>query len=188
MPLTDARLSASSQLNRLTLIKNIKYLLPIFGFMLASCSPGGNRPKGVFSHLPDASNGVSLEVAESVDQQAAAEVAATSPTFSVSIDEDGASWMRAKLFFEKFLTTDSGSKTPVITKIMGRKWVLLSSPSVAGNYSYEVSKDELPGAYRYQVRCTQRNNLGQQQIAEMNARNVARFIRDGKLEISLLTR
>lgn len=163
-------------------------MVPLLACLLSSCSTGEGRPKGVFSHLPEASNGVSLEVAESVDQQAAAEVAATPPTFSVSIDEDSASWMRAKLFFEKFLTTESGTKTPVITKIMGRKWVLLSSPSVAGNYSYEVAKDELPGAFRYHVQCTQRNNLGQQQVAEMNARNVARFIRDGKLEISLLTR
>jgi hypothetical protein len=185
---SDARFCASSLLAQLKLLKDIRWILPLCGCVIASCSSGGVRPKGVFSHLPEASNGVSLEVAESVDQQAAAEVAATLPTFSVSIDEDGAYWMRAKLFFEKFLTTDSGSKTPVITKIMGRKWVLLSSPSVAGNYSYEVVKDELPGAYRYHVRCTPRNNLGQQHVAEMNARNVARFIRDGKLEISLLTR
>lgn len=169
------------------LFKNIRYIAPLIACILAACSSAGNRPKGVFTHLPETSDGVSLEVAESVDQQAAAEVAATSPTFSVSIDEDGVYWMRAKLFFEKFLTTDSGSKTPVITKIMGRKWLLLSSPSVAGNYSYEVAKDELPGAYRYHVRCTQRKNLGNQQVAEMNARNVARFIRNGKLEISLLT-
>jgi hypothetical protein len=128
-----------------------------------------------------------MEVTASVDQQAAQEIAAFSPKFTVPIDEESVVWSRAKLFLEKFLPT-TGVNTPVIMKIVGKRWVLASNPKIPGGYNYEISRDELPGSYRLHVRCTPKSNAFSTQAAEMNARNVARFLKEGKLEVSLLAK
>ena len=159
----------------------------ILSFSLLGCVSENSRPKGVFSHLPDTNHGISMEVAASVDQQAAQEIGAFPAQFIIPIDEEPVVWSRAKLFLEKFLPT-TGVTTPVIMKVVGKRWVLASNSKIPGGYGYEISRDELPGSYRLSVKCVPKSKEFSQQAAEMNAKNVARFLKEGRLEVSLLAK
>jgi hypothetical protein len=91
-------------------------------------------------------------------------------------------WERARFFFEKYVAREE-SRAPVVSKVIGTRWALTNGKN--GPYVYEVWKDSVSKGFKYTVRCTAQNG-GQVQEAQMNAGNLARFIREGKLEVSLL--
>ena len=107
----------------------------------------------------------------------------TPTVFSVPFADDPYSWERARFFLENYIGSSSGH-TSVVTRVVGDRWSLASNPTVQ-QYVYEVSKDAGEGAYTYQVSCIPGTG-GDINQAVLNAGNLARFIREGKLEISLL--
>ena len=134
------------------------------------------------SILPDSAKG-SYRVEESIEDAALKEIQATPTRFSVSYGDDRYSWERAQLFFGKYITHGK----PPLTKIVGKNWTLSNATTQQGKYNFTVQKIEASKNYEYVVGCTARVG-GDTRTAELNARNFARFIRDGKLEVSLLDR
>jgi hypothetical protein len=124
-----------------------------------------------------------LEVSATPEEQARQEVVQTPTVFSVPFADDPYSWERARFFLENYIGSSSGH-TSVVTRVVGDRWSLASNPTVQ-QYVYEVSKDAGEGAYTYQVSCIPGTG-GDINQAVLNAGNLARFIREGKLEISLL--
>lgn len=124
-----------------------------------------------------------LEVSATPEDQARQEVVETPTVFAVAFADDPHSWERAKFFLENYIGSSSGH-TSVVTRVVGDRWSLASNPTVQ-QYVYEVSKDAGEGGYTYQVSCVPGTG-GDQNQAALNAGNLARFIREGKLEVSLL--
>jgi hypothetical protein len=124
-----------------------------------------------------------LEVSATPEEQARQEVLITPTVFSVPFADDPYSWERARFFLENYVGGESRHASAV-TKVVGDRWSLASNPAVQ-QYSYEVSKDAGEGGFTYQVSCVAGvgGDVGQ---AGLNAGNLARFIREGKLEVSLL--
>jgi hypothetical protein len=111
-------------------------------------------------------------------------VLSTPTEFDVSIEQDRYAWERARFFLENYSGTE-GEPHNAVVKVVGSRRGLGSAPSTANQYSYEVFKDFYAGGYRYSVNCVAGPGGASQQAA-LNAGNLARFIRDGKLEVSLL--
>jgi hypothetical protein len=153
---------------------------------ISGCQNLVPRPKGAISHLPEGSQGVTLEVAKTVDDQARELVANTQTYFQMNLDDAPAAWDRAKLFLEKYLSAD-GSRAGVVTKIVGARWGLSNGSSSTGSYVYEVWREDVQDGYKFKVSCKPKQGASAQ-LAELNARNLARFIQDGRLELSLLAR
>jgi hypothetical protein len=124
-----------------------------------------------------------LEVEATTEDQAREEVLATPTVFNVSFEDDVYSWERARFFLENYVGAAAGH-TSAVTKVVGARWSLESNPTLEG-YKYEVSKDSVEGGFTYQVVCVTAET-GDPAQAALNAGNLARFIRDGKLEVSLL--
>jgi hypothetical protein len=130
-----------------------------------------------------------LEVAATTEDQARDEVLATPTVFRVAFEDDVYSWERARFFLENYVGASNGHSSAV-TKVVGSRWSLESNPGLAG-YQYEVAKDLGDGGFTYRVTCAPATSNGAQGAgdpaqAALNAGNLARFIRDGKLEVSLL--
>ncbi len=126
-----------------------------------------------------------LEVSATPEEQARQEVVETPTVFNVPFADDPHSWERARFFLENYLGGESGHASAVM-RVVGDRWSLVSNPGVQP-YSYEVAKDVGDGGFTYQVSCTSGVG-GDPSQAALNAGNLARFIREGKLEVSLLSR
>jgi len=124
-----------------------------------------------------------LEVSATPEDQARQEIVETPTIFTVAFADDPHSWERARFFLENYIGSVAGH-TSVVTRVVGDRWSLASNPTVQ-QYLYEVSKDFAEGGYTYQVSCVPGTG-GDHNQAALNAGNLARFIREGKLEISLL--
>jgi hypothetical protein len=162
----------------------MNFLLPLalvtLTFLTGCSSIPEARPGSIASIIK--ANQEGLEVEQTVDEQARAAVLGSPKTFVVSLDDDRMAWERARFFFEKYVTHEQ-SAAPVISKVIGARWALTNGKS--GRYTYEVWKDSVANGFKYTVRCAAQNG-GQAQEAQLNAGNLARFIREGKLEVSLL--
>jgi hypothetical protein len=148
--------------------------------LITGCSAPKPRAGSIASIIKANQDG--LEVEQTVDDQAREAVLASPRTFVISLDDDRMAWERARFFFEKYVARKE-SQAPVISKVIGSRWALTNGKD--GLYTYEVWKDSVVQGYKYTVRCTARNG-GQVQEAQLSAGNLARFIREGKLEVSLL--
>jgi hypothetical protein len=126
-----------------------------------------------------------LEVSATPEGQARQEVIDSPTLFSVPFADDPYSWERARFFLENYVGGDSGY-TSAVTRVVGDRWSLASNPGVQ-QYSYEVAKDAGESGFTYQVSCIP--GVGGDPVqAALNAGNLARFIREGKLEVSLLAK
>lgn len=124
-----------------------------------------------------------LEVAATTEDQARNEVLLAPTTFEVAFADDVHSWERARFFLENYVSGASGHNSAV-TKVVGVEWSLESNPALT-QYRYIVSKHALQGAFAYTVACVTGPG-GDPSQAALNAGHFARFIRDGRLEVSLL--
>ena len=124
-----------------------------------------------------------LEVSATPEDQARQDILNTPTVFTVGFEDDPYSWERAKFFLEKYAGGGAGHSS-VVTRIVGNRLSLASNPA-ATDFSYEVSKDPTEGGFNYHVACSAAGT-GDNNQAALNAGNLARFIRDGKLELSLL--
>lgn len=125
-----------------------------------------------------------LEVAETTQDQARNEVLSTPTEFDLTIEQDRYSWERARFFLENYVQAAQAPVIPV-TKVIGSRWALSSPPS-SDQYVYEVWREAIPDGFHYSVKCLASSDIADQSQALLNAANLARFVRDGKLEVSLL--
>jgi hypothetical protein len=139
-------------------------------------------PEGSISALVRASD-YGLEVAETSREQARQEILETPTSFDVQFEDDRNSWDRARFFLENYIGLPAGHSS-VVTRVVGSRWSLASNPAQAA-YAYEVAKDTTRTGFTYSVSCSPGAG-GTLSEAALNAANLARFIRDGKLEMSLL--
>ena len=95
--------------------------------------------------------------------------------FSMGIDEDNAAWMRTQLFFEQYLSGDG-------IKRKQDQYIATTS----GKYIYEVRRRVHRTSSEYSVICKVNSPEATSEKAEINAKNVSRFIRTGLLEMVLL--
>lgn len=161
-----------------TVCRGGMYLL----ILLASGCSGYRGPSRSASET--ALERVGLEVTATTEDQARADILQAPTTFEVGFEDDTYCWERARFFLENYSTERPGSHASAVTKIVGNRWSLVSNPSEA-KYQYEVSKDSSSNGYTYRVSCVVGEG-GDVVQASMNAGNFARFIREGKLEMSLL--
>jgi hypothetical protein len=150
---------------------------------LSGCSVEKVRD-GSIANLSHANAFEKLEVAATPEDQARDEILAAPTEFVVPIEQDRFAWERARFFLENY---GGGGGTPsnAVVKVVGSRRGLSSAPGPSP-YTYEVFKDFSGEGYRYSVRCVTTNGDGSD--AALNAGNFARFIREGKLEVSLLVR
>ncbi len=148
---------------------------------LNACSMGVS-PKGSIADVVGASQH-GLEVAATTEDLARSEVLQSPTDFDVTIEQDRYAWERTHLFLESYVDPQRAPVRP-ITKVVGSRWGL-ASPPVHGGYVYEVWRETIPDGFHYSVRCVAAPEASKDQAA-LNAGNLARFIRDGKLEVSLL--
>jgi hypothetical protein len=148
---------------------------------VTACSLSGS-PKGSIADVVGASQH-GLEVAATTEDLARSEVLQSPTDFDVTIEQDRYAWERTHLFLENYVEPQRSPVRP-ITKVVGSRWGL-ASPAVQGGYVYEVWREAIPDGFHYSVRCLSAPEASKEQAA-LNAANLARFIRDGKLELSLL--
>ena len=158
--------------------------MALFVVGLAGCASNkvAPAPDGSISALVRASD-YGLEVAETSKDQARQEILHTPTTFDVQFEDDRYSWERARFFLENYIGLPA-DRSSVMTRVVGVRWSLASNPAQA-SYAYEVAKDATRTGFTYYVTCTP-GAAGTPDQAALNAANFARFIRDGKLEMSLL--
>jgi hypothetical protein len=167
----------------------VRLVKPLFLVVLCmgGCGPSAvvraGHPGSIATVVKAAEHG--LEVSATPEDQARQEVVQTPTVFSVPFSDDPYSWERARFFLENYIGARSGHASAV-TRVVGDRWSLVSNPAVH-SYSYEVSKDVGSDGYTYQVSCVAGTGSDPGQAA-LNAGNLARFIREGKLEVSLLSR
>ena len=167
-----------------TIMKKAKSLMAVALLASMGCSSSGGVRPGSIANLSHASAYEKLAVEATPQDQARAEVLATPTEFLVPIEQDRFAWERARFFLENY-GTGSGAPSNAVVKVVGSRRGLSSAPG-SSSYTYEVFKDFSADGYRYSVRCSASN--GDTQDSALNAGNFARFIRDGKLEVSLLVR
>jgi hypothetical protein len=121
--------------------------------------------------------------------EAQAEVVAAPTEFFMSNQDDRFAWERARYFLEHYsgsAATGSSAGSSVVSKVVGSRWGLQRQGQ---EFSYEVWKQPAAGGYRYVVTCAAlADDSAVQQQARLNAGNLARFVTQGKLELSILRR
>ena len=105
-------------------------------------------------------------------------------SFLVPAADDFYAWERALYFIGRYtsgieIRSGKGPDAPVS----------LTNKAAGGDrYSYQVTKSAGASGMAYIVECRPRAPGAAPAMAERNARNLARFIRDGTIELSLLDR
>jgi hypothetical protein len=120
---------------------------------------------------------------ETVEAQAASAVASTPLEFLVPLEEADGAWGRARLFFSQYVSGDE-----VVTEVSGRTSEISTATENGERFRYKVRRTITPNGYRFVVECAQPKGDEPDFPAQQNARNLARFIREGTLELTLLAR
>ena len=100
--------------------------------------------------------------------------------FELPLEKVPKAWERANLFFSRYLPNERlDIHTPT----------LLSNRRTTGKYIYVVRKNMLNnGQFSFKVQCFPNRSDASYMFAERNAKNLARFIRYGTLELMALDR
>lgn len=151
------------------------------GGCVASSLQTTSTPGSIATVVKAAEHG--LEVSATLEEQARSEVLSTPTVFNVPFADDPYSWERARFFLENYAGGGVGHASAV-TKVVADRWSLASNPA-ATHYTYEVTKDAVASGFTYHVSCIAGVG-GESSQAGLNAGNLARFIREGRLEVSLL--
>jgi hypothetical protein len=120
-------------------------------------------------------SGVEVESVMSVQEQAQEAIEQTPLVFEVEVSSDVEAWERALYFFKSY------SKDQV--KVLGTS--LKSIPSPDSRFVYEVVKSRGNVGFTYSVRCAEKS-LEVTPDSTLNAKNLARFIKEGTYELSLV--
>lgn len=116
---------------------------------------------------------------DSVTEIALQEVMATPTEFFIPVEEDRFAWGRARMFFEQ----KEGAKPSIISTPSHTE--VSNSNTKGDKYLYRVIRQPAAGGFQYTVTCRPRLATGAN-LCKRNAKNVARFVKDGSLERTLL--
>jgi|GEM_PF-4646490 len=109
----------------------------------------------------------------------------TPKEFIVPYTQEQAAWDRVLYFFSQY----AGLKTPFITSLSSNIVQITNrhdkSASVPA-YFYMIEKFPVAQGVKFRVHCFPNGDRGSRDLAETNARNVARFVKEGRLERSIL--
>lgn len=94
------------------------------------------------------------------------------------------SWQRAEIFSEQYL----GITPTYVYSISKNKPDSVGLQFSSENFSYIVQKEKHGRAFLLRVQCSPKNSKADPSKAELNAKNLARFIKDGRLQLSLLVK
>jgi len=104
----------------------------------------------------------------------------SSPTrFFVEVEGNAAAWERARFFLSQY----AGPGRVEIQSSADREQ--FSKVSSSG-YRYQISRTFEVGGAQYQVLCTPKQAGADTNAALLNAKNLARFVREGELEVGLI--
>lgn len=118
---------------------------------------------------------------ETVEQQARQAVAAAPLEFTVPLRESDEAWARAVIFFSQY-TSAAGRVREAGSRVL----VISTESDSADPYRYSVRREITPNGYLFSVICVPNGDSATPELAERNGRNLARFIGEGTLEVSLL--
>ena len=114
-----------------------------------------------------------------VEQQALESIMETPSEFALPRHQDVYAWERAAIFFD---THTPGGTTTVHTP----DHMTLSNRNPEKGYIYSVERQNLGDQFSYKVRCMPQTREANRIDGVKYAKNLARFIKDGTLEVSLL--
>lgn len=117
---------------------------------------------------------------ETIEEQALNAVQASPVDFTVDFSKNSEVWERSKLFFLQY--TKGAAKGEV-----RNSGIYLTNENSRDRFLYTITQSPGSNGMSYSVKCAERGR-GDTDDAAINARNAARFIRDGKLELKLLRR
>lgn len=120
-----------------------------------------------------------FEVVSPIDQ-AKEEIAKMPQDFVIPSSDDLYAWERTETFFKSY------TKNPnrVRQGSVGTRSAITNRGVFGERYQFAVTKEEVAQGYRYKVNCFLPPNTAGD--CDLNAKNVARFIRDGYIETTLL--
>jgi len=118
---------------------------------------------------------------ETIEDQAIAEVLGAPTEFVVTFSDDHHSWERAILFLERHTSKQAFQYISSPQEMI----IVSNHGAVQDNYWYNVEKASHPEGWFYRVKAVSAG-AGSHHLADRNARNLARFIRNGILERSLI--
>ena len=118
---------------------------------------------------------------DSVRDLALKEIENTPLTFTMPLEEDYYAWERALLFIVNH-TSGFGWND---TFEDGGAIVTSDAENSGDKFHYQISKSFSPDGYHYAVKCLTHDHQESTETL-LNAKNLARFIKDGKLEGDLL--
>ena len=120
---------------------------------------------------------------EQLGQESLDELLRVPTTFGLSYAEDAVAWDRAMLFFKEYT---SGFKYLISSRgpnLIEHK--LITSDTGVDSYLCEVNKTERQADFIYSVSCSSNDDSISIRQVKLNTHNLARFIREGRLEVSL---
>lgn len=123
------------------------------------------------------------------EQQQLEEIQATPTHFILEFENDQYAWERAQLFFKEF--TSHTSKTESDLPVWNME--LSSAASIRDRFLYRVRKNLTRDGFEYIIEAEPNRKLSGVNTkaifdAQLNSKNLARFIKEGALERSLLVR
>lgn len=102
--------------------------------------------------------------------------------FNITLEQLPKMWERAELFAQQYIGV---APTYVYSSGKGKP-DSIGLQFVSNNFSYLVTKRKYRDGILIQVKCTVKNSSVEASKALFNAKNLSRFIRDGRLQLALL--
>ena len=106
------------------------------------------------------------------------EIAKANTEFMVPFSDDEIAWSRTRIFFERYLNGEPGEFTINRNRAQNK-------PTESARFYYSVSREPLDDGMQYHVSCNPVQPTDRV-YADRNAKNLARFISEGTLELTLL--
>lgn len=148
---------------------NISSFVILGYLMLCSCAP--------FIYSPSARpKPIAIEAVSSHDE-ALLQIQSAPTRFFIDVENNAAAWERARFF----LTQYTGPGRVDIQSTADREQLTKVSES---GFRYHISRTFESGGAQYHVICTPTQAGADTTTALLNAKNLARFIREGELELS----
>jgi hypothetical protein len=152
---------------------NTRILKVLFLVSFALCAGCQNKIGG-----PEGGTYNDIEVVSS-RQQVLSEVKATPTKFSLGIPESTYGWERTQLFFKEHTSRSNFSA--------GRgSIIILANSKELDPVAYRVEKKNVTLGVEFVVSCMSGNRSISVENLDLACRNLSRFIREGRLEVSLI--
>lgn len=119
----------------------------------------------------------------SPEEQLVSAVASSPTSFVLDAQDANQAWKRAQLFFRQYTSRFVFRKMGA-----GEGAMLVSRDDTPDKYLYRVEKRPRERGFEFIVVCAPNLPSASREVASQNSKNLARFLREGTLEMSLLDR